>query len=217
MKKLITLLIIVGILIGTAAVQPSATSETTDDGKRNMVVEIVAKYFPFEAEELAAWYDKNTVYADNPTDEAIRFKLDDQEINLAAHQTQKLILAPGKHRLQLADGKIVELEQNQANNRSILNPTASPYIFWKTVYGSTNLPLEYHQISYNGTIYEGPFEVSNDYFIRRSGNLPWRFGLDEPIPDTVAVNNDRQNYHLIFSKAYRLADFVKAYPVLVRQ
>ena len=217
MKKLVTLLIIIAALIGVAYVQPSATAENKDDGKRNFVVDIVAKYFPFEAEDLAAWYDKNIVYADNPTDNAITFKLDGEEITLAAHQTQKLIIEPGKHQLQLADGNTVEIEQKAGANRSILNPTASPYVFWKTIYGAVSLPMEYHQIRYNDTVYEGPFDVSNEYLITRVGNQPWRFGLDEQIPDTVAVNNDRQTYNLIFSKAYRLPDFVKAYPMLAAQ
>lgn len=217
MKKLLSLLIIIAVLIGIAAVQPSATADNADDGKRNFVVSLVAKYFPFEAEDLVAWYDKNIVYADNPTNTAITFKLDEKEITLAAHQTQKLILEPGQHRLVLADGKVVELTQKEGTNRSILNPTASPYFFWKTVYGSVNLPIEYKTVAIAGKPYEGPFEVSNEYLITRIGNQPWRFGLDEPIPDTVAVNNDRNTYTLIFSKAYRLPDFINAYPMLSAQ
>ncbi|NBH74959.1 hypothetical protein [Rodentibacter pneumotropicus] len=214
MKKLLSLLIIIAALIGIAALQPSATADNADDGKRNVVVSIVAKYFPFEAENLTAWYDKNIVYADNPTDSALTFKLDEKAITLAAHQTQKLILEPGQHRLELADGKVVEFTQREGTNRSILNPTASPYFFWKTVYGSVNLPLEYKTVTIAGKPYEGPFEVSNEYLITRIGNQPWRFGLDESIPDTVAVNNDRNTYTLIFSKAYRLPDFINAYPML---
>ncbi|OOF57872.1 hypothetical protein BKK56_00585 [Rodentibacter genomosp. 2] len=217
MKKLFSLLIIIAAVFGIAYVQPSATSENKDDGKRNFAVDIVAKYFPFEAENLAAWYDKNIVYADNPTDHSVTFKLDEKEITLATHQTQKLILAPGQHRLALSDGKVVELTQKAGTNRSILNPTASPYFFWKTVYGSVSLPIEYKMVTINGTTYEGPLEMSNEYLITRIGNQPWRFGLDEPIPDTVAVNNDRNNYTLIFSKAYRLPDFIKAYPILSAQ
>ncbi|BFU60185.1 MULTISPECIES: hypothetical protein [Rodentibacter] len=214
MKKLLSLFIIIAALVGIAFMQTSATADNADDGKRNFVVDIVAKYFPFEAEDLVAWYDKNIVYADNPTDQAISFKLDDKEITLAAHQTQKVILEPGNHKLQLADGKIIELEQKEGTNRSILNPTASPYFFWKTVYGSVNLPIEYKIVTIDGKTYEGPFEVSNEYLITRIGNYPWRFGLDEPIPETVSVNNDRSNYTLIFNKAYRLPDFIKAYPML---
>ncbi len=217
MKKLISLFVLIGGLVGIAFVQPSATSDNADDGKRNLVVEIVAKYFPFEAEKLLAWYDKNIVYADNPTEQVITFKLDDKEITLAAHQTQKVILEPGKHKLQLADGKTIELEQREGTNRSILNPTGSPYFFWKTVYGSVSLPIEYKIINIGGKTYEGPFEVSNEYFITRIGNHPWRFGLDEPIPETISVNNDRSNYTLIFNKAYRLPDFIKAYPMLSAQ
>lgn len=217
MKKLFSILIIIAAWVGVAYVQPSATSDNKDDGKRNFVVDIVGKYFPFEAENLVAWYDKNIVYADNPTDNTVAFKLDGKEITLATHQTQKLIIEPGKHQLQLSDGNIVEIEQKEGSNRSILNPTASPYVFWKTIYGSLSLPLEYHQISYNGTIYDGPFDVSNAYLITRVGNQPWRFGLDEAIPDTITVNNDRQTYNLIFNKAYRLPDFVKAYPMLAAQ
>ncbi|OOF60739.1 hypothetical protein [Rodentibacter sp. Ppn85] len=217
MKKLIALLIIIAALGGLAFVQTSATADNADDGKRNFVVSIIAKYFPFEAEELTAWYDKNIVYADNPTDNSVTFKLDKKEITLAAHKTQKLILEPGQHRLELSDGKVVELTQKEGTNRSILNPTASPYFFWKTVYGSVNLPIEYKMITIDGKSYEGPIEISNEYLITRIGNQPWRFGLDEPIPDTVAVNNDRNNYTLIFSKAYRLPDFIKAYPMLSAQ
>lgn len=217
MKKLLSLLIIIAALIGIAYVQPSVTADNADDGKRNIVVSMVAKYFPFEAEDLAAWYDKNIVYADNPTNTAITFKLDGEEITLAAHQTQKLMLEPGQHRLELTDGKVVELTQKEGTNRSILNPTASPYIFWKTVYGSVSLPIEYKTMAIEGKTYEGPFEVSNEYLITRIGNQPWRFGLDESIPDTVAVNNDRNHYTLIFSKAYRLPDFIKSYPMLSAQ
>lgn len=217
MKKLLSLLIIIAALVGVAFVQTSATSDNADDGKRNFVVEMVAKYFPFEAEDLAAWYDKNIVYADNPTDKAITFKLDGKEMTLEAHQTQKVMLEPGKHQLQLADGKTIELKQKEGTNRSILNPTASPYFFWKTVYGSVNLPIEYKLVNIEGKTYEGPFDVSNEYLITRVGNQPWRFGLDEAIPDTVAVNNDRNHYTLIFSKAYRLPDFIKAYPMLSAQ
>ncbi|OOF79561.1 hypothetical protein BKG96_01465 [Rodentibacter caecimuris] len=217
MKKLIMLLSIIAALVGVAFVQTSATADNADDGKRNFVVSIIAKYFPFEAEDLTAWYDKNIVYADNPTDHSVTFKLDEKEITLAAHQTQKLILEPGQHRLALSDGKVVELTQKAGTNRSILNPTASPYFFWKTVYGSVNLPIEYKIITIDGKSYEGPIEISNEYLITRIGNQPWRFGLDEPIPETVAVNNDRNNYTLIFSKAYRLPDFIKAYPMLSAQ
>lgn len=217
MKKLITLFAVIIILIAFALMQTSATSDKADDGKRNIVVSMVAKYFPFEAEELAAWYDKNIVYADNPTDSAISFKLDGKEINLAAHQTQKLLLEPGKHQLVLSDGKTIDITQEADTNRSILNPTASPYFFWQTVYGNVNLPIEYKMVTIKGKTYEGPFEVSNAYFIPRMGDQPWRFGLDEPIPDTVAVNNDRNHYTLIFAKAYRLPDFIKAYPMLSAQ
>ncbi|OOF56434.1 hypothetical protein [Rodentibacter myodis] len=217
MKKLLSLFVIIAILGGIVFVQPSATADNADDGKRNFVVDMVAKYFPFEAEDLVAWYDKNIVYADNPTDQSVTFKLDGKEITLTAHQTQKLILEPGKHQLQLADGKTIELVQKEGANRSILNPTGSPYFFWKTIYGSVSLPIEYKMVTIDGKTYEGPFELSNGYLITRVGNQPWRFGLDEPIPETISVNNDRNSYTLIFNKAYRLPDFIKAYPMLSAQ
>ncbi|OOF67605.1 hypothetical protein BKG89_09640 [Rodentibacter caecimuris] len=220
MKKFFTLLIISAIGATIVFLQGSETSETADDGKTNFVVNLVEKYSPTDARQLSAWYDKNVVYADNPTMEKISFKLDGQEIILAPNSTKKLIIEPGKHTLVLQEGKTIEFNQKEKTNRSILNPTGSNYIFWNINYGDIlPVPPKQNHFIYNGEEFNGPFDLKNDYFIIRQGDYPWRFGLDEQIPDSIFItdNASSSKYALVFTKAFRLPDFIKFYPILIEE
>lgn len=74
---------------------------------------------------------------------------------------------------------------------------------------SVRTPLVY----IDGKEYEDLLQSVNDYFVPREKNQPWRWGLDEEMPEEVTVSNyDKDStYALKYGKIYRATDFVKDY------
>ena len=165
--------------------------------------------------------DRETVVMDNPTDASVTFKIDGKSFTLNAKESRTETLAVGSHVMEVPGrSEPITFEQKDSYRKSLVNPTGSLYIIWDEIYtnnpnssvhgamhGGTSL------VTVNGKEYEGMYTSVKDYFVARESEQPWRWGVDEEIPDEITVGNFRSGstYSLKYGKLYRADDFVEAH------
>lgn len=172
-----------------------------------------------------SYYYRGTTYADNPTDQAITFTLDGTAHTIDAHSMKTIELDPGQHILITPNGEERRFDVGSEDMKSILNPTESTYPIWYIQYGEGKVKnIQYGEVttSIGDDVYIGPMRTHSEVYIQRSGNYPFRYGLDEQFPDVVYVNeidpNEKGNPDaLVFGKIYRPADFKAAYSTLYKE
>mgnify|MGYP000735815628 FL=1 len=74
---------------------------------------------------LGCSIQKGTFILDNPTDTAIKTKVDGKEYNLGAGEYEKLVLKPGKHTLTDAYGKELSFIVYADSSGGVINPSRS--------------------------------------------------------------------------------------------
>jgi hypothetical protein len=90
--------------------------------------------------------------------------------------------------------------------KAFLNPTKSVYIKEKAVYlidNSDANPEPYQDIEINWKVFNWPFYIYDDYYIK----WEWTYGLDEILPDEIETYLDYE----VKVKIYRYDDFVEMY------
>lgn len=158
------------------------------------------------------------VIADNPTSERISFAVDDQQYTLEANTSMELRLDNGTHTLTTPTGERITFVKGEGEAQSLLNPTRSRYVIVTEAYTDTprdeNImyTIRFKEIELDGRYFYGAFEVVDDCFIPSSGDRHWRFGLDEPFPDTLPWDRtDDASVNLMVRKIFRLPAFLEEY------
>ena len=121
---------------------------------------------------LSCSIQKGTFILDNPTDTAIKTKVDGKEYNLGAGEYEKLVLKPGKHTLTDAYGKELSFIVYADSSGGVINPSRSNYIYVSMAYaaegaGDSFRPME-KDIIINGMSYEGPFDITDDLIVDKN-------------------------------------------------
>ena len=204
---------IMGILIlGCIAVSTS--------GCAGKIGGIIGAPSPEIGEKWQDYKEQETIIMDNPTDKAITFKIDDKEYTLQPKEMKEEPLKNGQHTMTVpGKSEPIPFEQKETYRKSLVNPTGSQYIIWSDVYRNkpgSALPspsVRTSLVYIDGKEYEDLLQSVNDYFVPREKNQPWRWGLDEEMPEEVTVSNyDKDStYALKYGKIYRATDFVKDY------
>ncbi|WP_177760950.1 hypothetical protein [Flavobacterium sp. I3-2] len=145
---------------------------------------------------------------DNPTDQAIKITIDENEAITIEPKTLKTIegkLEKGKHSMQVEGGEKIDF--NLEDDKVMLNPTLSSYIRLKQEYGmGFQSTLKDTTIIINNEKYTAPIiNVSKDPVIKLSDI---NFSVNEPYPDEVETYS---NGTVVKIKLFREGDFVKYY------
>ena len=155
-------------------------------------------------------FQKSTFILDNPTDTAIKVKVDGKEYNLSAGEYEKLILKPGKHTLTDISGKEVSFIVYADSKGGIINPTRSDYIYVSMAYAAEGAADSFRpmgkDVIVDGMKYEGPFGMANDLIIDK--NLKsWKYDIHTPFPETI-YTSDRNSKGNIFTKIFTQKEFL---------
>ena len=155
-------------------------------------------------------FQKSTFILDNPTDTAIKAKVDGKEYNLSAGEYEKIVLKPGKHTLTDISGKETSFIVYADSKGGIINPTRSDYIYVSMAYAVEGAADSFRpmgkDVIVDGMKYEGPFGMENDLIIDK--NLKsWKYDIHTPFPETIYIN-DRNSKGNIFTKIFTQKEFL---------
>ncbi len=159
---------------------------------------------------LSCSFQKAAFILDNPTDTAIKTKVDGKEYNLGAGEYEKLVLKPGKHTLTDTDGKEFSFIVYADSNGGVINPSRNNYIYVRMAYavegaGDSFRPAG-EDVVLDGLKYEGPFGMTNDLIIDK--NLRnWKYDIHIPFPETI-YTSDRNSKGNIFTKIFTQKEFL---------
>ena len=159
---------------------------------------------------LSCSHQKNTFILDNPTDTAIKTKVDGKEYNLGAGEYEKLVLKPGKHTLTDAYGKELSFIVYADSSGGVINPSRSNYIYVSMAYAAEGAGDSFRpageDVILDGLKYEGPFGMTDDLIIDK--NLRnWKYDIHTPFPEKI-YTSDRNSKGNIFTKIFTQKEFL---------
>ncbi len=148
---------------------------------------------------------------DNPTEEAITFKLDGKDYTLEPKTSQVIKLSKGEHSLEYL-GETTKFTKKAPKfldtDYSVINPTKSLYVLYNEIYWENLTETEAHEKSstYDCEDDQGkpdkcPRKFLSDAFIQESVD----YGLDEDTPENVDVAKSTR--YTIKKKLFRKDDF----------
>lgn len=154
---------------------------------------------------LMASCSSGSVYIDNPTDKEISVSIDGKEaIKVAPGEYKKVEgVENGEHTLKLSDGEEVKF---MVEGNGFINPTQESYVLVSELYSvrDVNYDLPFSEIEIGEDIYEGPYEMINDPFIR---STTYNYDLNTPFPEEITLAKNKNSK--ICKKIFRQKDFVK--------
>ena len=155
-------------------------------------------------------FQKGVFILDNPSDTAIKVKIDGKEYNLGTGKYEKLTLKPGKHTMTDSEGKEVSFIVYADSKGGVINPTRSDYIYVNMAYavegaGNSFRPMG-EDIIVNGLKYEGPFGMVNDLIIDKNFK-GWDYDIHTPFPEKI-YTSDGNSKGNIFIKIFTKKEFL---------
>lgn len=170
--------------------------------------------FPFAALLLLAGCGGNDVSftIENPTDAALKVQIDQTAHEIAARQSEDVVLKAGEHNMNApATGKIKFIVYAERKG-GLINPTLSDFVIVSEAYTTDERsrknfrPAGGGPFQIDGVPFDGPFQLVNGLFIEKD----WRFGVKEAFPDSLR-GHDPGNGGNIFRKIFTAPDFVSYY------
>ena len=149
---------------------------------------------------------------DNPTAAAVSVNVDGTNYRVPAAGSVALQLAPGAHTLQSQALGDIHFLVSSRDQGGLINPTRSDYVIASTTSSSHEPVVSRFDdgqpgAKLNGTLYEGPYRVSNEPIIARS----WQAGVHDAVPDRP-LNSEAT---LADAKIFAARDFVNYYQQVV--
>jgi len=172
---------------------------------------IVKKLIPILVVTLVAGCGSKSVdfLIDNPTDKALKLRIDDTNYDIPAHQSTAVAMKAGEHSMDAPSTGKLKFVVYADRQGGLVNPTLSDYVIVSEAFvtGESKLknfsPAGGGPFQLDGVTYNGPFKLVNSLFIDKD----WRFGLNEPFPSS-ATGYDAGMGGNIFRKIFRAPEFV---------
>ncbi len=171
----------------------------------------------------------NDYWIDNPTDQEIIVKIDEQEFVIPAESNAIATLSWGKHTMSY-NGENINFfckpaGYNEGEARTFLNPTQSNYVIYNQLFivpddsRATDDFINWFMHSNSDSIVISekgvkskeflPFSVDNSLFITKS-NVSWDYFLDEELPEDLIFRSPlvfRKNKKLLKDANYQAGQF----------
>lgn len=153
-----------------------------------------------------------TFEIDNPTGAAVTVSIDGSEHRVPAGGSVALTLATGAHTLHTDALGDINFLVSSRDRGGLINPTRSDYVIASSTTPSHEPVVSRFDdaqpgASLDGTLYEGPYRVSNEVVIGRS----WRAGVHDAVPSGRADADAA----LADAKIFAARDFVDYYREVV--
>lgn len=181
----------------------------------------IASILLFTACSQSGSLPSKTFWMDNPTDNAISVKIDNEKYDLPANSGLNVKLSAGPH-LMVYKGDSLHFLVKPNDQNTVINPTLSNYIFHHSIFivegkeDRAEAEMKANQEAYyspfvleTGEIISVPFKVIENHLFIDQYEYYWHFGVTEPYED-ISLNLGNNNIATINrSKLFREKDFLE--------
>lgn len=153
-----------------------------------------------------------TFEIDNPTGAAVSVQVDGADHRVPARGSIALELTPGAHTLHADALGDINFLVSSRDRGGLINPTRSAYVIASVTTASKEPVVSHFDTTQpgarlDGTLYEGPYRVSDEPIIVRS----WRAGVHDAVPNDRASAGSA----LPDAKIFAAHDFIDYYHEVV--